>query len=148
MWLKGWDDQVCPHLRPQGELLVLYTGDPAARFFGVSWRALRTARNDQPALFSGEQGQPTLSAPFSAESYFRAWASINDQNGGEGSVDGWSSLDRAGNFRPEPQTKAYRCADIDWAPRSQLVDGSGIDGEWLALQNGTQRRRQYRKVHR
>ena len=84
----------------------------------------------------------------------RASAPTNDRDGREHSVYGWSRLASSGLLHPEPQAKAYHGADIDppcIGLLNLLVDSTGIkflgDGEWLARKHGTQRRRQYRKVH-
>ena len=130
-------------LRRRGSLLIWLDSD-------MVWLAPKTGQNGRPPVFSDAAIQFCLMVKVLFGLPLRQAtgmvASILSMAGLDWPVPDFSTLSRR-QKTIEVQITHRRAA----GPLNLLVDSTGIkflgDGEWLARKHGTQRRRQYRKVH-
>ena len=130
-------------LKQRGSLLIWLDKD-------MSWRGPKTGGNGRPAVFSDAAIQFCLMVKVLFGLPLRQTTgmveSILSMAGLDWPVPDFSTLSRR-QKRITVQISSRRAS----GPLNLLVDSTGIkflgDGEWLARKHGTQRRRQYRKVH-
>lgn len=130
-------------LRRRGSLLIWLDSD-------MVWLAPKAGQNGRPPVFSDAAIQFCLMVKVLFGLPLRQAtgmvASILSMAGLDWPVPDFSTLSRR-QKTIEVQITHRRAA----GPLNLLVDSTGIkflgDGEWLARKHGTQRRRQYRKVH-
>ncbi|QRZ12841.1 IS5 family transposase [Paracoccus methylovorus] len=130
-------------LKRRGSLLIWLDKD-------MVWRAAKAGRNGRPPVFSDAAIQFCLMVKVLFGLPLRQTtgmvASILSMAGLDWPVPDFSTLSRR-QKRITVQISSRRAP----GPLNLLVDSTGIkflgDGEWLARKHGTQRRRQYRKVH-
>ena len=130
-------------LKRRGSLLIWLDKD-------MTWLAPKTGRNGRPPVFSDAAIQFCLMVKVLFGLPLRQTTgmveSILSMAGLDWPVPDFSTLSRR-QKRITVQISSRRAS----GPLNLLVDSTGIkflgDGEWLARKHGTQRRRQYRKVH-
>lgn len=130
-------------LKRRGSLLIWLDKD-------MTWLAPKAGGNGRPPVFSDASVQFCLMVKVLFGRPLRQTtgmvASILSMAGLDWPVPDFSTLSRR-QKRITVQISNRRAS----GPLNLLVDSTGIkflgDGEWLARKHGTQRRRQYRKVH-
>ncbi|MDP3196177.1 IS5-like element ISPam2 family transposase [Tabrizicola sp.] len=130
-------------LKRRGSLLIWLDKD-------MTWLAPKAGGNGRPPVFSDASVQFCLMVKVLFGLPLRQTtgmvASILSMAGLDWPVPDFSTLSRR-QKRITVQISTRRAS----GPLNLLVDSTGIkflgDGEWLARKHGTQRRRQYRKVH-
>lgn len=116
----------------------------------MTWRGPKTGGNDRPPVFSDAAIQFCLMVKVLFGLSLRQTTGMVESILSMASLD-WPVPDFSTLSRRQKRITVQISSRRAPVPLNLLVDSTGIkflgDGEWLARKHGTQRRRQYRKVH-
>ena len=130
-------------LKQRGSLLIWLDKD-------MAWRGPRTGGNGRPAVFSDAAIQFCLMVKVLFGLPLRQTTGTVESILSMAALD-WPVPDFSTLSRRQKRITVQISNRRAPGPLNLLVDSTGIkflgDGEWLARKHGTQRRRQYRKVH-